>query len=192
MVKIVKIVEDIEIPKDVQITLKGKILSVKGKIGSVVKDFSHARQIEISANKEKITLNTDFPRRSVAAILYTIKNVINNMFLGVQKGYLYKMRVAYAHFPITVEPPKKGSTVIVIKNFIGERAPRITNAIGDVQIKVDKDEVVVTGCDKEHVGQTCANIQNRCRIKQKDKRVFADGVYLYERYIGDQQLWALK
>ncbi|MHA1470101.1 MAG: 50S ribosomal protein L6, partial [Candidatus Asgardarchaeia archaeon] len=37
------------------------------------------------------------------------------------------------------------------------------------------------GIDIEEVGQTAANIRRATRIKDKDPRVFMDGIYLYEK-----------
>lgn len=193
MVKYVKIDEELEIPKGItcEITEK-KIISIKGKFGKIKKDFGHARKIQIEIKGNKILLHADFPRKNTVALTYTLKNIINNMFLGAQEGYEYRMKIVYSHFPITLEPPKKDSNKILIKNFLGERAPRITYSIGDVKIKANKEEIIVIGADKELVGQTCANIQKRCRIKNKDKRVFQDGIYVYQKLLGNKQLWVIK
>lgn len=193
MVKYVRIDEELEIPKGIVCKInEKKVISVKGKLGEITKDFGHAKKIDIQIEGNKVLLHADFPRKNTVALTFTLKNILNNMFLGVEKGYEYRMKIVYSHFPITLEPPKKGSDVIHIKNFLGERAPRITHSIGDVKITANKEEVIVSGLDKELVGQTCANIQKRCRIKNKDKRVFQDGIYVYEKLLGNDQLWVIK
>ncbi|QEE15350.1 50S ribosomal protein L6 [Promethearchaeum syntrophicum] len=193
MVKYVSIDEELEIPKGIVCTInEQKLVSVKGKLGTMTKDFGHAKKIDIKIDGNKVFLHADFPRKNTVALTTTLKNILHNMFLGVAEGYEYRMKIVYSHFPITLEPPKKGSDVILIKNFLGERAPRITHSIGDVKIKADKEEVIVSGTDKELVGQTCANIQKRCRIKNKDKRVFQDGIYVYEKLLGNKQIWVIK
>ncbi|TFH29265.1 MAG: 50S ribosomal protein L6 [Promethearchaeota archaeon] len=192
MVKLVRIEEIYEIPQDVTFSMTGKQVTVKGKQGSLTKDFSHAKKIDILTEGKKVIFTAEFPRQNTVALVFTLKNLLHNMVVGVQKGYTYRMKIVYSHFPITVDPPKKGSTEIHIKNFIGERASRVTHSIGDVVIKTNKDEVIVSGCDKEYVGQTCANIQKKCRIKDKDKRVFQDGVYVYQKELGDKILWQIK
>lgn len=191
MVKIAKIEEEIEIPKGVTFTLEGKNASAKGKLGVVSKDFSHAKSIEMELKDNKITIRAYFPRKTTMALVNTIKFTLRNMFEGVLKGYTYKMKIIFVHFPITVEPVKN-SDKILIKNFQGERAPRVTFTIGNVKVNATKEEVIVTGTDKENVGQTCANIQKKCRIRKKDKRIFQDGIYIYEKMLGDKQLWVIK
>jgi large subunit ribosomal protein L6 len=70
----------------------------------------------------------------------------------------------------------------VVNNYFGERVPRTSNIIDGVQVKVqNKTEVVVSGIDKEAVGQTAANIERSTTIKKRDRRVFQDGVYLIEK-----------
>lgn len=191
MVKFIKKSEELDIPAGVDCKLSGKIITVKGKMGTVVKDFSHATLVNIEIVGKKILINADFPRKATIALVGTMKNIINNMFLGVQKGYIYKMKIVFSHFPMTVEIDKK-SNKILIKNFIGERAPRMTSIVGDAVVTADKDEVIVKGADKDAVGQTCANIQKRCRIREKDLRVFQDGIFIYEKLLGEQQLWVIK
>jgi large subunit ribosomal protein L6 len=42
-------------------------------------------------------------------------------------------------------------------------------------------EVTVTGIDKESVGQTAANIERSTTVKNRDRRVFQDGIYLIHK-----------
>jgi len=191
--KYVSIDEELEVPKDVslEITPDMKVI-VKGKKGEITKDFAHAKFIDISHDGSKVSFHVDFPRKKQVALVGPLKNLILNMIQGVQNGYTYKMKIVYSHFPITVEVPKRGSTEVLIKNFIGERAPRITHTIGDVKVTANKEEVIVSGVDKESVGQTCGNIQLKCRIKEKDKRIFQDGIYVFEKLLGEEQFWVIK
>jgi len=49
---------------------------------------------------------------------------------------------------------------------------------------VKGEDVIVTGIDRQAVGQTAANLELATKIKQKDLRKFLDGIYIYERRIG--------
>ena len=67
---------------------------------------------------------------------------------------------------------------VTIENFLGERYPRTAKIVGDAKVKIQGDEVIVTGIHKEEVGQTMANIEQATKIKGRDPRVFQDGIYL--------------
>ena len=108
----------------------------------------------------------------------TSRSLIRNMVTGVTKGFTYKLKVAYAHFPITVKI--KGDEVHV-ENFYGERSPRISKIVGDCKLEVQEDDVIVMGISLDDVGQTAANIEQTTKVKRKDQRVFLDGVYIYEK-----------
>jgi large subunit ribosomal protein L6 len=111
-----------------------------------------------------------------------MRSIINNMITGVTKGFTYKLKVAFAHFPITVKV--KGDEVHV-ENFYGERAPRVAKIVGNCKIEVEEDDVIVKGVSIDDVGQTAANIEQATTVKRKDQRVFLDGVYIYEKRRGE-------
>lgn len=186
--------ESIEPEKGVELSVKGKVITAKGPKGSVSQNFAHAKRINIEYDKstKKILIYIDFPTVKEAALARTIINVVKNMQLGVLYQYTYKMKIVHAHFPITVVPPQKGSNEILIKSFIGERSPRKTKAVGDVKITANKEEVIIVGCSNLDVGQTAANIQKCARVRDKDKRIFQDGVFVYEKLLGDKTLWKIK
>jgi len=192
MVKIAFYKEEMEIPEGVKVTLDGNHhITVKGPNGKITKDFSHVRGIKVSIEGNKIFFSTNFPKSGTLALIKTIFNLIKNLIIGVQTNYKYICKVCYSHFPCTVEvkPDKKEIHVI---NFLGERAPRVTHYLDNVEVKVEGEDVILIGPDKETLGQTAANIQKCCRIRKKDPRVFQDGVYLYKRQIGEEVTWEIK
>ena len=114
-------------------------------------------------------------------MLGTVASHIKNMIIGVTQGYTYKMKMIYAHFPMSVRV--EGDRVL-IENFGGERAPRVAKVMPGVKVVVKGEDVYVMGIDKEAVGQTAANIQLATRVKDKDPRVFLDGIYVEEKRVG--------
>ena len=101
------------------------------------------------------------------------------MIKGSTTGFTYKLNIVFAHFPISVKI--KGQQVF-IENFFGERSARISKILGkDTKVTVHGDDILITGLDIEHVSQTAANIESSTRIKNKDSRVFLDGVYIYSK-----------
>ena len=168
--------EEIPIPDNVEVTIDHKI-TVKGPKGEVSRRFNQ-HNIKIGKEDDKIILEVKFPRKRDKAMLGTIKAHINNMITGVTKGFTYKMKIVYAHFPMTV---KVQGDKVIIENFLGERHPRKAKILGDTKVQVKGDEVHITGIDKEDVGQTMANIEQATKIKRRDPRVFQDGIYLVSK-----------
>lgn len=99
------------------------------------------------------------------------------MIKGVQKGYTYKLKIVYAHFPISV---KIKDRAVHIENYYGERSARISKIIGvTTKVTTEGDDIIVSGPNLEQVSQTAANIEASTKVKNKDQRVFLDGVYIY-------------
>jgi large subunit ribosomal protein L6 len=59
--------------------------------------------------------------------------------------------------------------------------------MGDTTVKINGDDVIIQGISLEDVSQTAANIQNSTKIKNKDPRVFLDGIYVYEQHEGFEE-----
>ena len=122
-----------------------------------------------------------WPRKKEAALVGTITSHIQNMITGVTKGYSYKLKIVFSHFPISVKIQDK---FILIENFTGERRARRIKIIGDVKVKIEPEDIIVEGINLEDVSQTAANIEQATRVRRKDPRVFLDGIYVYERNEG--------
>jgi len=173
----------VEIPDGVRVEIDGLKVKVKGPLGELCKDFSHTvGQLIIRNNGDKVVIEiVGKPRRNKQALVGTVAAHINNMVIGVTKGFTYRLKIVYAHFPMNVKV--KGNYVI-IENFIGERAPRYAKILGNVKVTIEQDDVVVRGIDIEEVGQTAANIENATRVASRDPRIFLDGIFIYHRGVG--------
>ena len=177
MVKLSNITETITVPEDVTVTIDGNEVTVKGNGGELKRNFNH-NKITISQDEENVIVHVAFPNKKDKAMVGTIRSHISNMIYGVKHGFTYKMKIVYAHFPMTV---KVKGNLITIDNFLGERSPRLAKIIGDVKVQVKGEDVTITGINKEHVGQTMANIEQATKIKRRDPRVFQDGIYLVDK-----------
>ena len=91
------------------------------------------------------------------------------------------MKIVFSHFPITVKAEGKQ---VLIENFQGERAPRKTNIWGETKVVPKGDDVIITGHVLTDVSQTAAEIEINSRVKNKDHRVFLDGIYKFEKKKG--------
>src|ERR1700690_4613002 len=175
-----EISKTIQVPDNVNLSLDGKKVSVKGAKGSLTRDFSFAT-IAIEGDGKNIRIWAKWPRKKEAALVGTITSHIQNMITGVTKGYSYKLKIVFSHFPISVKIQDK---FILIENFTGERRPRKIKLIGNVKVKIEAEDIIVEGANLEEVSQTAANIEQSTRVRNKDPRVFLDGIFVYERNEG--------
>ena len=170
----------VELPDVVSMSLVGRTLSMKGKLGEAKKDFLKVN-VNLSVKGNKIVVTPFSEKKKDNVVINTVLSILNNMVTGVTKGYTYKLKIVYAHFPISVKT--KGDEILV-ENFVGERSPRVAKIVGVCKVTVDGDDVLVKGVSVEDIGQTAANVELATKIKRKDQRVFLDGLYIYEKLEG--------
>jgi len=175
-----EISKTIQVPDDVTLSLVNKKITVKGTKGSLTRDFSYAT-VAIEGECKEIRISAIWPRKKEAALVGTIYSHIQNMIIGVTKGFNYKLKIVFSHFPISVKLQGKS---ILIENFTGERRPRLVKILGDVKVKIDPEDIILSGINLEEVSQSAANIEQLTRVRGKDPRVFLDGIYVYERNEG--------
>jgi large subunit ribosomal protein L6 len=172
--------EVLEIPEGINVTMKKHMMQFQGPLGKTFKSFRKI-PVTVEVSEGKVTLNAQGKRKRDYSILHTARSLIKNIFEGLIEGYTIKMKVVYAHFPVTVKVKDK---VISIENFQGERAPRVTRIVGNTKVIPKGDDVVLTGEVWTDITQTAANIELKTKVKNKDHRVFLDGIYIYEKKKG--------
>jgi large subunit ribosomal protein L9e len=173
----------LEIPEGVTVDIKSRIINVTGPRGSLTKNLRHVDVTFAKISNKQIKITVHHGDRKHVATLRTVKSLIANMVTGVTKGYKYKMRYVYAHFPINVNI-LDGGKAVEIRNFLGEKRVRTVNVLEGVSAEISsaqKDELVLSGNSLENVSQSAADIQQICRVRNKDIRKFLDGIYVSER-----------
>ena len=141
----------IDIPAGVTITVDGQDVTVKGPKGEL--SLTVASPIEAKVEENQVIVTRPDDERSSRSLHGLTRTLINNNIIGVTQGYEKKLEVVgtgyrvnakgqgiefalgYSH-PITVEPPQ-GITLSVEGN----------------------DKVIVSGIDKQAVGEVAANIR---------------------------------
>merc|ERR1712083_657358 len=147
----------VKIPEGVTVDIKSRAVVVKGPRGTLSKSFKHM-QIDLFKPAE-------------------------NMIIGVTKGFKYRMKMVYAHFPTNAQISGDGKSVDMV-NFIGQKVKFHVDAYEGVKIERDpkaNTELLISGNDIESVSKTCALINQSCSVKRKDIRKFLDGVYVAEK-----------
>ncbi|CAI5758400.1 unnamed protein product [Candida verbasci] len=175
----------LDIPEDVTVDIKAKVVKVTGPRGTLTKDLKHIDVTFTKLNNRAIKITVHNGDRKHVAALRTVKSLIANLITGVTKGYKYKMRFVYAHFPINVNVIETdGQKFVEIRNFLGEKRVRNVKIHEGVTMELStaqKDELIVTGNSLEAVSQNCADIKQICNVRNKDIRKFLDGIYVSER-----------
>ncbi|CUS22092.1 LAQU0S04e08020g1_1 [Lachancea quebecensis] len=177
--------QTLDIPEGVTVNIKSRVVKVTGPRGVLTKNLKHIDVTfdKVSSKQVKITVHNG-DRKHVAA-LRTVKSLVANMITGVTKGFKYKMRYVYAHFPINVNVvEKEGAKFVEIRNFLGDKQVRLVPVREGVSIDFStnqKDEIVLSGNSIENVSQNAADIQQICRVRNKDIRKFLDGIYVSQK-----------
>jgi len=161
--------------ENVNVEITNKKVKISGPKGELERRFKTFFEIKIEKVENKVKVSSEEERRKVKAEVGTIAAHIRNMIKGVTKGFNYKLRVVYSHFPVKV---KVEGDKVLIQNFLGEKVPRVAKIVGKTQVKVEKQDVIVSGISLEDVGQTSSSIEQACRIRGKDRRIFQDGIWL--------------
>ncbi|KAL3234838.1 Large ribosomal subunit protein uL6B [Nakaseomyces bracarensis] len=180
--KYIQTEQSIEVPEGVTVNIKSRVVKVTGPRGTLVKSLKHidVTFTKVSERLIKVTVHNG-DRKHVAA-LRTVKSLVDNLITGVTKGYKYKLRYVYAHFPINVNTiDKDGKKFIEIRNFLGDKKVRLVPVREGVDVEfstTQKDELVLSGNSVEDVSQNAADVQQICRVRNKDIRKFLDGIYV--------------
>merc|ERR1711930_24410 len=181
--KVINTNQSVKVPDGVDASVKSRVVTVKGPRGTLIKSFKHLA-VDISMpDKKTVRVEKWFGKKKELAAVRTVCSHITNLCNGVTKGYKYKMRAVYAHFPINCAITEGGSPVEV-RNFLGEkfvRKVRMHDGVKCENSKEQKDELLLTGNSLEAVSQSAALIQQSTTVKNKDIRKFLDGLYVSEK-----------
>lgn len=169
--------EVIDIPEGVEVKIDKDEVTVSANGQVLTRSFRHPL-IEKSVENRKVVFRCQMPGKKEKAMIGTFRAHMKNMIYGVTGGYECRMRVVYSHFPIKTSVKEKE---FLVENFLGERHPRRARIVGATRVKIEGDIVLLSGPDKEHVGQSAANIEQATKIRGYDPRVFQDGIYITQK-----------
>jgi len=159
----------LEIPKGVEVSVVDGIINVKGSKGTLTFKLNENLTLEIEENNVKITrLNEEKFTKSMHG---TTNSLVENMMIGVSEGFKKELelngvgyRVAVAGKKVTLSVGYSDPVDFMLEDGITAEAPSNT-------------ELVISGIDKQLVGETAANIRKIRRpepykgkgIKYKDE-----------------------
>jgi len=166
--------EKIEIPQGIAISLVKDILSVKGPKVEI-KRCIIMRGFTINLEGSAIIFSAKGASKREKRMMKTSISHVKNMIKGIQSPYVYQLKVCYSHFPMNVSV---SNNQLVVKNFLGEKVPRILPLSKEVTVKIEGQVITVSHADKELAGRTASDIEQLTRISNKDRRVFQDGIHI--------------
>lgn len=168
--RIIEIPEGIEVVLDDFVTVRGYNRELKRKVKSPA--------LIIEKEDKKIILKAKGANKLAKRTVGTAIAHIKNMITGVKNNYVYKLKMCSSHFPMNVSI---ANNEITIRNFLGEKYPRITKLKGNIAVKLEKDTITIEGTDKEITGQAAADIEKLTLVRNRDRRRFQDGIFITER-----------
>lgn len=170
--------QEIKIPNGVKVELSqdNREIGISGKLGSAKKHVN-TRLLSLSISGDTISLqetkNRKLGKKAELAI-QALAAEIERAMAGVEGGIERRMKVVFAHFPMSIEVKGNG---VFAKNVFGEKKPRVAKIVGTTKVEIKGQEITVRGVDPYDVGQTAANINRLSFARRKDSRVFQDGIY---------------
>lgn len=167
----------VAIPEGVSAEIDGTVFKVSGPKGNLARNLRYPN-IELALDGDEFVVSTPSGRKKITAMVGTLAAHARNMCHGVTDGYEYRMKVVYSHFPIQI---KLAGARLEIANFLGEKEARFARIDEGVTVKLGSDEITLNGIDKEAVGQTAARIELATKVRNRDPRVFQDGIYIVEK-----------
>jgi len=160
--------QPIIIPSGVEVKIDGNLIVVKGKKGELTQKLVPEIKIEI---KDKIiTLQEPQKTKNSLALWGTFRALIFNMVEGVSNGFQKKLIIEGIGYKAALSGNK-------LTLNLGFSHPVIIEAPKGIEFKVEKNTILISGSDKQIVGQVAANI----RIQKKPEPYKGKGI----RYDGE-------
>ncbi len=141
----------VDIPKGVEVRLDGRAVHVKGPKGELSLDIHPDLQVEMVDGEVVVSRPTDQKRHR--ALHGLMRSLVANMVEGVTEGFTRKLEIQGVGY--RADKSAKGITLNVgFSHIVNYVAPE------GVELQVpSQTEVVVTGIDKQLVGEVAAEIR---------------------------------
>lgn len=172
-----EIKSSIKIPEGITCKIENSKL-VCEKNGKLMTQSLKCPTINCKSEKDEIVLHCISANKLQGKKINALIAHLKNIFKGLQEQYTYKLEICFVHFPMTA---KINGNEFVITNFLGEKTPRKAKILPEVSVEIKGHEIIVTSFNKEAAGQTAANIEKTTKIKNRDRRIFQDGIFITEK-----------
>ena len=142
----------VQIPAGVEVAVNGKTITVKGKKGELSFDFYEKLDIAVENNEVVVTRQDD--ERDSRARHGLTRALVQNMVIGVSEGYKKELELVGVGYRVQ----QKGKQ---LELSLGFSHPVFTEQPEGVTFEVpDNTHIVISGIDKQKVGQVAAELRN--------------------------------
>ena len=178
-----KIMEELSIPDGVSSSLNGTTFTVSKGSASVTRQIN-LPTIDITIKGNTILFNVEKGNKNELKYIKSAIAHIKNMFFGLDNKYIYRLEAVNVHFPMTLKVDKG---FLLITNFLGEKIPRKAKIMPNVEIDLKGAKITLSSHDLEAAGETATNIEKATKIRNRDRRIFQDGIFITEKPTGVKQ-----
>lgn len=187
MVRLIMKMDSVPIPETVTMEIKNKIITCKGALGELKKSFKkyNVQLIPMYDQNKRLTkvgIRVWFANKKDKSCINSTKKHLENMITGVTKGFVTVMKYGFRFFPMTANINKNNLEII---KFAGRLHKPTVKPVEGVKLELNTvataKEIIVSGIDADSVGKTCGLINASCKYRNVDKRVFIDGIYMFEK-----------
>ena len=141
----------IHLPEGVKVEVNNNNITVSGKLGTLTREFDPKIKLEQKENILVLTRENDENEVKAKHGLY--RALIHNMVVGVTEGFKKTLVIKGIGYRIT----KQGNKLVL--NIGYSKPVEVVEPEGIKLDALDADKIVVSGIDKEAVGQVAAKIR---------------------------------
>lgn len=142
----------ITLPKGVEVSTSGRDVQVKGPKGTLTQSVNEA--ITVTVDDGTVSLDRANDERTTKALHGLFRALINNMVIGVSEGYSKELTAVGVGYRAAL----KGSN---LELQVGFSHPVNITAPDGINFEVpEPTKIIVSGIDKQKVGQVAANIRS--------------------------------
>ena len=163
----------IAIPEKTEVTVSDGKVTVKGPLGSITKPVHSLVTIKVEGGNVTVTPNN---KSKLGRSLWgTFASHLRNMIAGVHKKYEKKLELQGIGYRVELSGKN-------LKFTVGFSHPVVLAIPETVAVAVDKNNMTVSGIDKDEVGQFAANIRSVKKPEPyKGKGIRYEGEYVRQK-----------
>lgn len=142
----------IPVPSGVDVTVSGRQITVKGPKGTLSRSIPG----EIGVRQDDGTLLVERPddERENKALHGLVRSLVNNMVVGVTDGFRKSLDIVGVGYRAQAQGPNALQLALGFSHPVKVQAPE------GITFEVQGNQIIVSGIDKEVVGQVAADIRS--------------------------------